>query len=138
MSIDPGRVEEIYRDSLAEDLAPEDVNYVVIEGIVHQTAFDKTKLQAHYDEVAEMLSWLSMQYRPPAVQGGGGWSFLNLCEDKDGHLWTGLHWTMEQLVQVGIGLGLAAWLGPRKLWQAFPGGMPYVSVTLPSDVVPAR
>lgn len=137
MSIDPSKVEEVFGDSLAEDLDPDDVNYREIEGIVHPVAFDMRKLLMHHDEVAEMLSWLPMTYRPPSVGGGGGWSFLNACNDKDDHQWTGLHWTMEMLVQLGIGLGMAAWLGSRDLWPAFPGGMPYFSVSLPSDRVQA-
>lgn len=133
MSIDPSQVENIYTASLAEDLSPDSEHYLLIEGIVHTTAFDRRKLVTYTDRVAEMLSWLPMNYRPPQAGGGGGWTFLNACFDKDDHQWTGLHWIMEMLFQLGIGLGMANWLGPRELWSAFPGGMPYVAVTLPED-----
>lgn len=135
MSIDPNRVVDAYGECLAEDLDPEDANYMVVEGILAPTAFDKRKLEAHRDEVIDMLSWLPLPYRPLGVGGGGGWSFLNACQDKDDHQWTGLHRTMDQLFQLGIGLGMATWILDREMWAAFPGGMPYVSVTLPSDLV---
>jgi hypothetical protein len=136
MSIDASRVEEIYAGSLAEDLSSDDPNYVVVQGILHQTAFDMRKLLTHYDEVLDMLSWLPAPYRPvgSVEGGGGGWSFLNACDDREGNQWTGLHRTMDQLFQLGIGLGLAAYLMDREMWSAFPGGMPYAAVTLPGDV----
>lgn len=137
MSIDPSHVQEVYSVCLAEGLSPESPHYVTVEGIVHTTAFDKRKLDAHAEDVAEMLSWLPLPYRPLSVGGGGGWSFLNACDDKDGNQWTGLHWTMEMLFQLGIGLGMADWILERDMWPVFPGGMPYVSVTLPTDPVSA-
>lgn len=133
MSINPARVEEIYASCLAEELPEDDPNYLITEGILRSTAMDKAKLDTHRDEVAEILGQLPMTYRPPKVGGGGGWSFLNACFDKNDEQWTGLHQTMDMLFQLGIGLGMASWLGGRELWEAFPGGMPYVSVTLPGD-----
>ena len=49
-----------------------------------------------------------------------------MCNDKDGNQWTGFHQRMEQLLMLGIGLGLMEIQVPRNLWEAFPGGMPYV------------
>jgi hypothetical protein len=35
---------------------------------------------------------------------------------------------MEQLFQLGIGLGLAKWQLPPEMWGVLPGGMPYVVI----------
>jgi hypothetical protein len=60
--------------------------------------------------------------------GGGGCSFLVLCETKDGEQWTGLHETMAKLLYLGLGTGLMEYNLPRNLWRALPGGMPYVLI----------
>jgi hypothetical protein len=60
--------------------------------------------------------------------GGGGWSFLNACDDRHGNQWTGLHQRMEQLFQLGIGIDKVECQLPREVWPALPGGMPYYIV----------
>lgn len=137
MKIDPQRVEQLFIECLAN--APEDRDlaalaadseYTIVEGIMHTTGFSTEKLESHRAEIVEMLSWLPTDFRDNvAAGGGGGWSFLNACEDREGVLW-GSHPVMDQLFQLGIGLGVARWLLPRKFWPALPGGMPYVSVTV--------
>lgn len=133
MRIDPQRVEELYVGCLAEDLPDDDPRDLIVEGIMAPTAFDTEKLEARRAEVVEMLSWLPMNFRDDTTSGGGGgWSFLNACEDREGTLW-GSHQGMDQLFQLSIGLGVARYLMPREFWSALPGGMPYLSVTVPSS-----
>lgn len=127
--IDPKRVKEmIFSESLAENLSPDSENYLLVDGIVHPAAFDIHELEKHRVEVRNMLHNLPKEFQPPSLGGGGGWSFLNACDDRNGNQWTGLHWTMEMLFQLGIGLNLATWLMPREFWAMMPGGMPYVGV----------
>lgn len=129
--IDASRVEEIYVASLAEGLSESSLNYKVTEGVLRPTAFNMEKLERHREEVAAMLSWLPTEFRPMDQGGGGGWSFLQACMDREGRQWTGLHRTQDQLFQLGIALGMAEWLAPRNMWDIFPGGMPYAAITLP-------
>jgi hypothetical protein len=58
---------------------------------------------------------------------GGGWSFLQACETKDGVQW-GEHRNMEQLFVLGMALGKVRYCLPRDLWQVLPGGMPYLVI----------
>lgn len=58
--------------------------------------------------------------------GGGGWSFLNVCVKRDGEQWTGLHMVMTQFVAMSAALGMAKELGTPDLWQLMPGAVPYV------------
>ena len=86
--IDAARVDEIVRDCLVTEApGPEDV---VVDGVVHTFAFKADKLAEHRLEVVGMLVELPMQFRPAEMGGGGGWSFLNACNDRRGEQWTGM------------------------------------------------
>lgn len=126
------RVEDILRDCLFDSIDgdPPEGSYVRANGIIHDYGFDPAKLEIHRDEVAGMLKNLPIQFRSTDVGGGGGWSFLNACQDANDVQWTGLHQTMEHLLCLGIAMDLAKWLMPRETWSAFPGGMPYVLVNV--------
>lgn len=50
-----------------------------------------------------------------------------MCIDKDGELWTELHATCKELI-LGMAIGQVSYCAPRELWQAMPGGMPYIQV----------
>lgn len=127
--IDAAAVTEAFLDSLfredelvggAPTLTP-----IVAEGIVQKVGFMPERLATHRAAVAGWLANLPTQFQQA---GGGGWSFLNACNDREDEQWTGEHRTMEQLFLLGIGLGLAKWQLPREMWDVLPGGMPYVVV----------
>lgn len=124
--IDAEAVVEIVTDCLVDGTPGPDA--VVVEGIVHTYAFQPEKLAKHKLDVAGMLVRLPMEFRPVHMGGGGGWSFLNACNDANGEQWTGLHLTMEGLFVLGIAMGMVEWLLPKDMWSALPGGMPYVAV----------
>ena len=118
------RVDSIFRDCLFKD--NEDTsNHIKAEGIVHPVGLHPTRLEAHRAEVREMLLELPEEF---LKSKGGGWSFLNACNDKHGKQWTGMHMIMEQLFQLGCALGLAQSQMPKDLWSVLPGGMPYYVV----------
>jgi len=121
--IDASRVEEILIDCL-----PEKEEGVFVEGILHNYMFAQEKLDEHRDEVKTMLQNLPKEFRLAEMGGGGGWSFLQACQDANNMQWTGLHRTMEHLFVLGIALDFAAWTLPRDMWGIFPGQMPYVVV----------
>ena len=119
--LDPQRVEAIFVDCLYR--ASEDAgNRVSVEGIAHAVDFSSERLKSHKTEIEAMLEELPGQFKK---SDGGGWSFLNACNDKHGNQWTGLHLRMEQLFQLGIGIGKVECPLPREMWDFFPGGMPY-------------
>jgi hypothetical protein len=131
-AISTTRVEEILVDCLynsdevsGDSEVPEGA--VTAEGILRTYAFHPERLESHREEITAMLKELPEQFKR---SGGGGWSFLNACDDRNGVQWTGLHLRMEQLFCLGIGLDLVAWALPRDMWAALPGGMPYVVVKL--------
>ena len=125
------QVQTILADSLFTDAElggaegpPSDV--VLVEGIVRKWGFHPDRLEAHKEEVRNILALFPDEF----MQGkGGGWSFLNLCNTKDGVQW-GEHPDMEALCCLAIGLGLGKWQMPKEMWSIFPGGMPYVAFTI--------
>jgi hypothetical protein len=120
----PERVEAIFLDCLFRE--DEDTSqHVKAEGLVHHVGFHPQRIAQHAAEIAELLEELPAAFKK---EGGGGMSFLNACEDKHGNQWTGLHVRMEQLFQLGIGIGKVEYLAPRSMWQVLPGGMPYLVV----------
>lgn len=129
----PEVVESVFTDCLLRDEELEDgkpksdVNVTRVEGLVHIFGFHNERLKSHESGIRQMLSELPTSFHKGM---GGGWSFLNACQDKDGKQWTGLHMIMEQLFCLGMGLDLASYLLPREMWGALPGKMPYFVIDL--------
>lgn len=100
-------------------------NHKVAEGVKLKIGFHPERLKESEQAIAEMLDCLHDNFKK---SGGGGWTFLNMCEDKDGELWTGVHAVVDELVTLGIATGKMSFLLPRENWEAFPSGLPYVVV----------
>ena len=100
-------------------------NCIVAEGIVNAVEFHLGRIEEYRQKIHDMLAELPDEFK---TSGGGGYSFLNACVDKHGNQWTGLHRTVEQLVQLGIAIGEVEYFLPRDRWSIFPGGMPYFTV----------
>jgi hypothetical protein len=126
--LNPRHVEEVFQACLAHGAASHPT--CTVQGIMHTANFAMTELKCRHAEIAGMLAQLPTEFQPHETGGGGGWSFLNACQDKDGNLWTGAHVVMEKLVLLGIGAGQVEWCLPREMWSALPGEMPYFTVKL--------
>lgn len=100
---------------------------VLVHGIVNNVGFNPERLNKNKDKILELAKAIVTD--PFLKEHGGGMSFLQLCEDREGHQW-GEHRNMEQLVLLCKGLGLADYCLPRELWQAMPGSMPYIVFNL--------
>lgn len=109
--------------------APDDA--VVVQGIVRTFAFHPGRLTEKKGEITEVLTGMHDNFYKGS---GGGWSFLQLCNDAKGEHWAE-HPTMEELVCLGISVKLVEYLMPRELWGALPGGMPYIAISNEVPVV---
>lgn len=98
---------------------------VEAEGIVARFGFHPERLASHKDEITELVMQLPDEFR---MSKGGGWSFLNMCQDREGYQWADLHQTMEMLLVLGIAVGKMMIQIPKELWPMMPGGVPYVAV----------
>lgn len=104
----------------------ETANQIQAQGIVTNVGFHPERLRSHKEEIAVLLNELPENFRQ---SGGGGWSFLQACDDKHGNQWTGLHRDMEQLFLMGLATSQVVCLMPKDMWEALPGGMPYYMIT---------
>ncbi len=94
------------------------VDPILVEGLVKKFGFHPGRIMEHKDEIVEQLSDLPNQFYK---DGGGGWSFLNFCQDNKGEQW-GEHHKMEEVVVLGMAIGKVTYLVPRETWHRFPGG----------------
>ena len=123
MELTVENVEEVFKDFLFRE--GEDVTKAVkVAGIVHNYGFHPERLKSHFDDIDRFLNQLPDSFHE---RSGGGMSFLNMCDDKDGHQW-GEHLYMEQLVALGTGVSRVKYCMSRDMWTVFPGGMPYIVI----------
>jgi hypothetical protein len=100
---------------------------IFVDGIMHKHEFNPVQIEIHKQEIIDMIAEL------PEGFSDGGDSFLNLCNDKNGELWTGLHQVCEQLMVLGIAIGKIHILFSRDMWRMLPGGMPVLLISEERD-----
>ena len=116
----------LFRQEEVKDGMPKPEHEAIfVEGITMKFGLNKERVNKRKDKIIGFLKEL-----PKEFSKGGGWSFLNLCNDKNGKQWTGMHDTMQELVCLGIAIGKMKYLTPKETWAALPGGVPYVAVNL--------
>ena len=118
-------IEKILRDCLFRD-GEDQSSAVIAKGIVTNFGFHPERLKGHHNEIAKELSSLPQEFYD---NGGGGWSFLEMCNDNNGVQW-GEHMNMEQLVCLGIALEMVKELIPG-MSNILPGGVPYYVIDIP-------
>jgi len=96
---------------------------ILVEGLVNKFGLHPGRVEAHKEEVRGFLDQMPQVFH---AEGGGGMSFLSLCNTADGRQW-GEHRNMEELVVLGIACNLASYCLPRDMWAMLPGGVPYVT-----------
>lgn len=100
-------------------------NFKLCEGVLNKVGFNPEKLKESEQSIIEMLDCLPDSFKKA---GGGGMSFLNMCDDKDDVQWTDFHQTMDELVCLGLAIEKLSYLMPREYWKILPGGMPYLLI----------
>ena len=87
--------------------------------------FHPERLESHKQEIKSIILHL-----PYELHLESGISFLDLCEDRDGNLWTGFHTEVEKLALLGMAIKTLVPLIPIQESHILPGGMPYFSVEI--------
>lgn len=93
-----------------------------VEGILHDFGLHPDRVKAFEEKIKSWIKDIPVSFLKGA---GGGYSFLNLCEDRKGNQW-GQHQNMEQLFVLCSAIGKAGFNMKRDMWNILPGGMPYV------------
>lgn len=104
-------------DPTDEATFPDDLE--VVRGIMSTFGFSKEQLKYYKVAICKELDGMHDSFF-----NKGGDSFLNLAFDKGNIHWAE-HPTMEQLIVLGMAIGLVKPTFERKHWDKLPGGMPY-------------
>lgn len=100
-----------------------------VKGVVRNFVFATDRIDASKDDVISMLGQLPDDFM---AGKGGGSSMMAMPFDRYGNQW-GEQIDAEVLYVLGAALGLCTMPLPRAMWSTFPGGMPYITVTLPDE-----
>jgi hypothetical protein len=96
----------------------------VIAGITKKFVFHPGRLVHHREDVHDALRNLPRAFLESV---GKGHSFTRMILDRNGNQWCEKE-TAEELLVLGMGVGLAEYCTPRHVWDHLPGKMPYVIV----------
>lgn len=124
--VDPARVKEIFMDCLFKqdelvDGKPTS-EHIEAQGVGFTAWFNPVRVKKYKPEIIRILNQMNPTFKE-------GWSFLNLCYDKNEKLWTGNHRTMDELLCLGLATKTIQYCcEDRNLWTMFPGGMPYIKI----------
>jgi len=121
MNLTAENVHDIFKKCLSND----SVETKIVDGVLTKANFCVKKLEENKSNISDMLNDLPDNFKKGT---GDGWSFLNMCEDKNGVQWTDFHVTVDELVCLGIAVDKMTYLMPRELWNVLPGGMPYLVI----------
>ena len=95
-----------------------------VEGLLCDFGFSPEKIQLHREEIRALLDQMPREFH---LNGGGGYSFLQLPFTQNGEQW-GEQRGAEALLCLGIAAGMATILLPREMWSMLPGNVPYVMI----------
>ncbi|HYE68402.1 MAG TPA: hypothetical protein VEA58_07300 [Anaerovoracaceae bacterium] len=96
------------------------------EGVVITAMFNPVKIEGHRHEIESMLNECHPEFFNTEQ---GGRSFLNLCMDKNGQIWTGDHHMCDCLICLGIAIAKLKLTPERELWQTLPHGLPFIIIS---------
>lgn len=124
MKLTAENVTNVFMACLFKDGEPTET-YKTGEGVKTKAGFHPERLKDAEPDIISMLSELPNEFKKT---GGGGWSFLNMCQDKNGNQWADFHKTMDELVILGNAIEKVKFQLPKEMWDVLPGGMPYLVV----------
>jgi hypothetical protein len=124
MELTAENVNNIFIDCLFDE-GEDTSNHVEAHGVHIRVGFHPEKLKANAPKIIELLNELPDSFKKGS---GDGMSFLKICDDKNGNQWTGFHKQMDELVTLGLAIKKLSYLLPREMWEAFPGGVPYLII----------
>ena len=113
------RIHEIFVNCIFKDKNGQTRTYLEVEGVMSDTYLDGDRLESHKDEILRLLDELPDEFKTPE-----GASFLDACKDRRGEQWTYLHFPIDELFQLGMGIEKILCLTPRDMWETMPGGVP--------------
>ena len=107
---------------------------VIVEGLTATFYLNAQRLNEKKDQV---IKWLTEFEDGFMKDSGGGQTFLNFCQTKDGNQW-GEQSDCQNLLILAIGLNLMSYCAPKEMWSMFPGEMPYIVINISREIEKER
>jgi len=125
MKLSAENVMAVFKDCLFKEGENTD-NAKIVNCIQNNFGFNPDRLEKHTRDIMDMCNELPDNFMESK---GGGWSFLNMCNDNAGNQWADLRVTMEVLVALGMAVNYIDFtISDRTIWEDLPGGVPYIVV----------
>jgi len=121
----------LFTDEEAKTIDVDAGNFLKGLGVITRVGFNIERTTKHKQDVIDMLDCLPDSFK---ASGGGGMSFLNMCNDINDEQWTGEHRVMDQLICLAVALDIGS-LMLTELQSVLPGGVPYFVYKNTSNVV---
>jgi hypothetical protein len=99
---------------------------IEVEGIITNVGLHPERVKKHEEEIISLLNELSEKFMKAS---GGGYTFLNMCEDKYGNQW-GEQMHAEALMMLGMAINKVSYSLSRDFWTILPGSVPYITIDL--------
>ena len=119
------RVSELFMECLFKDEEIVDnkpiLEPIFVKGIMTTNWLHPERVKESALEIEGFIKELPEKFK-------NGWTFLGLCQTKDGDFWTDLHQVCEDLMVLGMAINKIEYCSSRETWVNLPGGMPYVRV----------
>ena len=113
------RIHEIFMNCVFNDRNGKSRMCVEVEGVMSDTYMDVNHLDNHKEEISSFLNEL-----PDKFNTSEGASFLDANKDRHGREWTHIALHIDELIQLGMGIGRVVCLTPHDMWENMPGGVP--------------
>jgi hypothetical protein len=98
---------------------------IEVHAVRHRIGFHAGRVKEKEILITGMLDELPDEFKNDK---GGGWSFLNACNDRHGRQWADMQDAVDKLICLGLAIKKVEFLLPREDWKSFHGGMPYLRV----------
>lgn len=123
--IPSSRVHELFKKSLFNEVelinGKPSLKPVVAEGVLINVGFHPERIENAREEISMMIDSLN-----PDIDTDKGILFFHICRDRNGNRWTDSYQICEELVLMGIALGILEYSLPRDFWSFFPGSVPFI------------
>lgn len=116
-------VKEIFFDCFLPEKYTDDTKVIPVKTVTGNFGFDPEKIEKHAVDIQQMISQLSSNFD----EVNEGYTFMNLPFKGENNEQWGEQIDGDRLMALGVASGWMKFtIEDKYLWQALPGGVPYV------------
>ena len=112
-----------FKDNEINDGKPKG-DCIEVRGVVTHMGLHPGRVAENKTKIRKLLDQLPEKFHE---ETGGGFTFLNACQDNFGKQW-GEQLDVDKLICLGLATKDVEFCMPRDMWKALPGGVPYFMI----------